>query len=855
MPSVMDRLPDGSFAERLREFSSTRFTELREPQRLVLDQYGAHHTGSADVAIEMPTGEGKTLVALLIADYALDQGLSVAYLAGNRVLAEDVEDQAKDLGLEAVRFSGRNYGGAKLADYNDGQAVGVMNYWVYFNASPKVDSADLVIFDDAHLAEQPLSGMQTLRVPARAPEGRDLYSALCGLVLARTATAAYPALRSYLEGSAPRGSAPELLSFRDWAEVADAARDIVDQSKLLQDDDSARYVWRAVRDNLDRVGVLIGPDAIEMRPYHPPTSILRHYRRAKQRLYLSATLGSMDDLQRRIGGNSIVKLVPSQPLPVGQTGDRLFAINPTGVPAADPAMMDWALSHASRAGGRVAWLCASNSEADDFARELRARTLPVFRLRAGNDDTISRWLAASTGHLVTAGRYDGMDLGGGQCRLVVVPSVPQASSEFERFTVAYLGDASFMRHRVGQRITQALGRANRYPDDRALYLGLDPRFAQILADPAVQRSIPASATAAVNDALRLYDEGPDQTFAACDRFWTQTGAQHPAATGSSRRRPGRGATPSGTSSADDEIEAATELWVGSNDTAAAAAERAAASLADAGEIEHSAFWRYVQAHALFNEGGRDSLVAAERALRAAITDGPRTAWFRRLSRTAESLRGVVDQERDHDDLFFQWDELRRRKGERLNKHLVSIRARLLATHNERCLGLVDLAELAGALGNRKPAKEQAATDAIWTWSTHTSATRRVWEVKTSKNPLSRDDVNQNLGQIEVETRREPDLNVLGCMYVSVSDAKTEALEAAENKIALLTEDAVVTLFDVLADRLRQYDRLCGEDTARLRGEARTIVERRMPSSGWMSDLLAPSGGRMLTAADVNALFP
>ena len=84
----------------------------------------------------MPTGEGKTLLALLIADWALEQGRSVAYLTGTRQLAEQVEQEAELLGLEVVRFSSRNYGGAKLDDYHQAQAVGVMNYWVYFNSSP-----------------------------------------------------------------------------------------------------------------------------------------------------------------------------------------------------------------------------------------------------------------------------------------------------------------------------------------------------------------------------------------------------------------------------------------------------------------------------------------------------------------------------------------------------------------------------------------------------------------------------------------------------------------------------------------------------------------------------------------------
>ena len=119
-----------NFAERLSAFASTHFTELRPGQKLVLDAYAADHLATADLAIEMPTGDGKTLLALLIADWALDQGHSVAYLTGTRQLAEHVEAEARRLGLEVVRFAGRDYGGAKLDDYHQASAVGVMNYWV-----------------------------------------------------------------------------------------------------------------------------------------------------------------------------------------------------------------------------------------------------------------------------------------------------------------------------------------------------------------------------------------------------------------------------------------------------------------------------------------------------------------------------------------------------------------------------------------------------------------------------------------------------------------------------------------------------------------------------------------------------
>ena len=60
--------------------------------------------------------------------------------------------------------------------------------------------------------------------------------------------------------------------------------------------------------------------------------------------------------------------------------------------------------------------------------------------------------------------------------LVVLPSVLAAGAEFERFVMAYLSDATFMRRRIGQRVTQALGPANRSSDDWAMSPGLSPGF-------------------------------------------------------------------------------------------------------------------------------------------------------------------------------------------------------------------------------------------------------------------------------------------------------------------------------------------------------------------------------------------
>jgi len=493
---------------------------------------------------------------------------------------------------------------------------------------------------------------------------------------------------------------------------------------------------------------------------------------------------------------------------------------------------------------------------------LRDRGMTVFRLRAGNDAPFEQWRTAPKAQLVTAGRFDGLDLPDDTCRLVIIPSVPAASTEFERFAVAYLGDASYMRHRVGQRVTQALGRANRTENDSALYLGLDPGFAATLADSAVRSSISPDVSQAVRLALERHGAGWEPVVTAAGDFWAhhrQPNRGEPApATGSSRGRPGR-ARPGRTQllagvadSADDEVAAVTRLWLGDHSGAAAHAVAAAEKLTAAGEPEHSAFWRYVQAHILYDSGRTADLPAARHAVEDAVTAAPRTAWFVRLARTAESLAGHQVDPTAHDALFLAWDEWLREGASRLPARIAEARSYLTGTHDQRAVALEVLARLCGAVGDRPTGN--SATDARWVWATPRKGQRRVWEVKTSTNPLPRDDVNQLLGQVREEQDRNPRANVVGCLLVACDSVESDAARAARNELALIHVDAAVALFELIAQLFAAYRTDFGTGTAQERGAARAATEPRLPSSDWLTRLLSPTNGNILQAQDVRNVF-
>src|SRR4051812_5709662 len=85
----------------------TAFAGLRPGQESALQQYAASEYRTRDLAIELPTGAGKTLIALLILDYWRRQNFPVAILTGNKTLARQIAREAKVLQVPVARFEGK----------------------------------------------------------------------------------------------------------------------------------------------------------------------------------------------------------------------------------------------------------------------------------------------------------------------------------------------------------------------------------------------------------------------------------------------------------------------------------------------------------------------------------------------------------------------------------------------------------------------------------------------------------------------------------------------------------------------------------------------------------------------------
>ncbi len=220
------------YQEFLTSLDSSKFKTLRDAQKHILDQY-RHYEQTLDVAIELPTGAGKTLIVLLIAEAWRRTGRKCAILSANKTLARQMRDEAEALQIPAILMEGRgpDIPQRDLRAYQRTVKIGIMNYWMYLNQNPVMEPADLLIMDDAHLAEHCLHSLFSVVISIYAHETlfKDLVSELA---------VRYPEYAVLSDALTPETSKfntpPELLSFLDQTAVADRIREIIDASPSLE---------------------------------------------------------------------------------------------------------------------------------------------------------------------------------------------------------------------------------------------------------------------------------------------------------------------------------------------------------------------------------------------------------------------------------------------------------------------------------------------------------------------------------------------------------------------------------------------------------------------------------------------
>lgn len=448
-------------------------------QQELMRRYASSALTDPDVAMQLPTGSGKTLVGLLIGEWLRRKNNErVVYLVPTRQLVNQVVEQAEEkYGLTVHGFFGskKEYDPIARANYKSGARIAVATYSSLFNSNPFFDDADVIILDDVHAAENYISGMWSVLVERNEPKHKALHAALCLQLKGLLEPLSYTRLTGDVESVAD-GTWVDKLPTPEYARIVDQLVEIMD---VHASDAGLTHSWKMIRDHVHACHLYFSSRDILIRPLIPPTWTHKAFTHPRQRIYMSATLGAGGDMERLVGRPKIKRLPVPEGLDSHGVGRRFFIFPEMSLSANDAIELRHRLMKQT---DRSIVLVPNNKLRDEIAADVKA-TLG-YKVFSAEDIQESKSLFTGTKSSVAimANRYDGIDFPGNECRLLFIVGLPRATNLQERFLMSRMGANALFNERIQTRVLQAIGRCTRSLEDYSAVVVSGEELPDYLAD-------------------------------------------------------------------------------------------------------------------------------------------------------------------------------------------------------------------------------------------------------------------------------------------------------------------------------------------------------------------------------------
>lgn len=628
--------PESLFAD----LRTKKVDGLLAPQADVLRSYYAQAVDESDVAIPMHTGGGKTLVGLLIAEWRRRKFKErVVFLCPTKQLVHQVADQANNkYGLRALPFvdSKKTYAPASSAAYISGEAIAVTTYSSLFNVKPFFSDANTLILDDAHAAEQYVSSVWTLAINRWRSEE---YAATFDAVMACLQ-------KALTDETVRRATSSRRTTWdRSWVDLVPApklAPLIPELSEILDaecEKTELKYPWSRLTGHLHACQIYISVGEILIRPLIPPTFDHGPFASARQRVYLSATLGEAGDLERSVGRRRIVRLPEPAGWDTRGLGRRLFIIPNSSLGSDDVSEVTRMLA---KKAGRALVLVPDDETAGAYRKLFEGvRTFSAKEIEESKRDFVSEPEAVA----VMASRYDGIDFPGKECRLIILHGLPTGMSLQERFIVSTIGAARALDERLLTRLVQGFGRCTRSDTDFAAVVICGGDLSAYLHKAERRHSLHPELQAELEFGLGQSKEQTKEGFVEnLDIFLRQGDEWRPADEYivTERDKISRQPLPGGADlkgSVPDEVSFVENLWNQNFGDAASYAQKVLGKLNDSSLRGYRALWEYLAGAACFWGTEAQQFSASARAkehFMRARSAAPSLIWLSQLVGASEA---------------------------------------------------------------------------------------------------------------------------------------------------------------------------------------------------------------------------
>ena len=433
---------------------------LRPAQSEILSEWYSNRKDDKDLIIKLHTGQGKTLIGLLILQSILNSGKGpVLYVCPNIYLVQQTFDQAQKFGIKCCVFE---KDGQFPDDFLTSKRILITHVQKVFNGLTKFKlgtqsiDVDTIILDDSHACIDSIRESLTIKIP----NTHEIYNSLIRLF---SEDLKEQGEGSYLEILNKEYSTILPVPYWAWKDKSSSVLELLSKHK---DDEEIMFTWPLIKDNIENCQCIISGSQLEITQYITPIWKFGTFADAKQRVMMSAT--TLDD-SFFIKGLGIDVEAVANPLVYKDekwSGEKMILI---------PSTIHHELDRVSIINNFAKLRVKHFGIVGLVPSFKRGKLYEDLGAIISKSDTIFDNVKKLKEHTTNApvlfvNRYDGIDLPDEACRILIIDSKPSPESLSDRYEESRRENSDIVNIRIAQKIEQGLGRSVRGEKDYSVIL-------------------------------------------------------------------------------------------------------------------------------------------------------------------------------------------------------------------------------------------------------------------------------------------------------------------------------------------------------------------------------------------------
>lgn len=440
--------------------------------------------------IKMNTGSGKTVVGLIILKSCLNEGKGPAvYVVPDNYLVQQVSFEAERLGVKVTNDEDD-------IDYLRKEAILIINIQKLINGRSvfgmrRTNNVEIgsIIIDDVHACMATIENQYTVTIPST----NVLYKSCLSLFEDALKAQSENKYSDIVDNQDPFVSM--LVPFWTFQEKSGQL-----YSLLSTNQEGIEFNFPLIKDILSLCNCVVSSRCIEITPKCIPIHKISSFVRAKRRIFMSATLSDDSVFCTDLGLKKTDLSAVISPEKANDIGDRLIIFPQVMNKRVTDEEVKERLKAMSQTYNVVIIVPSYNRA--KYWRDVSDLELNINNL----DQGVEQLKNGHVGLTVLVNKYDGVDLPGKACEILVIDGLPNTRSEFDCFEQNANPSNQRLRSEQIQKIEQGMGRGVRSNTDYCVVLLLGKGLADIIYG---------------SNGYSYFSEATKQQFKLSESLWDQ----------------------------------------------------------------------------------------------------------------------------------------------------------------------------------------------------------------------------------------------------------------------------------------------------------------------------------------------